>query len=166
VRLRKVEKGGEGERGCEVQRLRQEVAFYREVMIPLLGSCFLQEAVVYRLDSGQVRQISQQLQNQRPAHRNHKDVFWETKLVAVYPDYTLLPEPLTTSDTPSNEATPTFCVEIKPKQGWIHPQDRILPKCTFCMKQFLKLKNKSISRISEYCPLDLYSGYIFIFIAN
>ncbi|XP_059470979.1 inositol-pentakisphosphate 2-kinase [Neocloeon triangulifer] len=159
VRLRKVDKcklvrHSEADRYSEAQRLRQEVAFYHKVMIPLLGSCFLKQSVVYRLDKEQVQKISQILQNQRPAHRNHKDVFCAADLVAVYPDYTLLPESL----TDQVGGTSTFCVEIKPKQGWIHPEDRIMPKCTYCMKQYLKLKNKSISRLSDYCPLDLYSG--------
>jgi Inositol-pentakisphosphate 2-kinase len=56
----------EADQSSEVQRLRQEVAFYQNVMIPLLGSCYLKQSVIYRLDSSQVYQISQQLQNQRP----------------------------------------------------------------------------------------------------
>jgi hypothetical protein len=52
------------------------VAFYQNVMIPLLGSCYLKQSVIYRLDSSQVYQISQQLQNQRPGMPVHKkDIF-------------------------------------------------------------------------------------------
>lgn len=56
----------------------------------------------------------------------------------------------------SNE--PTYCIEIKPKQGWVYPADRHHPKCTYCLNQFVKFKKKRISRKSEYCPLDLFSG--------
>ncbi|CAB3380320.1 Hypothetical predicted protein [Cloeon dipterum] len=156
VRLRKVDKNKLGrlsdtDRYLEVQRLKQELAFYQNVLIPLMGSSFLKQSVVYKLDRDQVQMINQIIQHQRPAHRSHKVAFCAADLVAVYPDYTLLPENL-------DGETSTFCVEIKPKQGWIHPNDRILPKCTFCMKQYLKLKNRSIARLSDYCPLNLYSG--------
>ncbi len=37
--------------------------------------------------------------------------------------------------------TDTWCVEIKPKQGWIAPSDAKSGMCIFCMNQFYKVRN-------------------------
>uniref|UniRef100_A0A1B0DLS4 Inositol-pentakisphosphate 2-kinase n=1 Tax=Phlebotomus papatasi TaxID=29031 RepID=A0A1B0DLS4_PHLPP len=60
----------------------------------------------------------------------------------------------------------TYCVEIKPKQGWIFPESTLMalyPEsdgklCRFCAMQYLKLVKKTIKRVSNYCPIDLFSG--------
>ena len=86
-------------------------------------------------------------------HRHHKCLRFG--YVTVYPDYALLPVHLS---IPPNlphtlEPLPTFCVEVKPKQGWVPAPDRRLPKCTFCLNQYLKVRSHSLVRVSvlEIC---------------
>lgn len=69
----------------------------------------------------------------------------------------------------------TFAIEIKPKQAWLPLNQRGSDRCTYCMNQYLKvrvtclfiyiywllywqLKKGQIQKISNYCPLDLFSG--------
>jgi hypothetical protein len=67
-------------------------------------------------------------------HRHHKEVAGGH--VTLHPDYALLPAHLADPD----QTVDTFCVEVKPKQGWVPPHSRNLPKCTYCTKQFLKVR--------------------------
>ncbi|XP_072277347.1 inositol-pentakisphosphate 2-kinase [Pyxicephalus adspersus] len=65
---------------------------------------------------------------------------------------------------PFVEHRPIFCVEIKPKCGFIpcsaHTTKEIKKKvCRFCMHQHLKVLKGKWKRISKYCPLDLFSGH-------
>lgn len=72
-------------------------------------------------------------------------------LAAVCPDYTVL-----RGAAPG----PVHCVEIKPKQGWLHAADRRddAGKCRFCAHQYAKLCRGRVPCVSRYCPLDLFSG--------
>lgn len=52
------------------------------------------------------------------------------------PDYSLLPAYL---EDKFNDK-PTYCIEIKPKQGFVPQADRYLQKCPYCVNQFYKVK--------------------------
>jgi inositol-pentakisphosphate 2-kinase len=52
----------------------------------------------------------------------------------------------------------SYCIEIKPKEGYLSPTFMEYLQCYYCMKQMLKLRGKQIKSISQYCPLDLFSG--------
>ncbi|XP_067011376.2 inositol-pentakisphosphate 2-kinase [Anabrus simplex] len=153
VRLRKYESTGvRGTEDEERERVVRETLFCRGMMVPLLGACYIQPPTAAYLELGDVRWLDQMLRPQRPVSRHHKGL--QFCHATVYPDYALLPQYLHIA------TTPTFCVEIKPKQGWIPLPDRRLPKCTFCLSQYLKLQRNSIHSISQYCPLDLFSGNV------
>lgn len=51
-----------------------------------------------------------------------------------------------------------YCIEIKPKEGFLSKSLMNYSKCYYCMKQCLKLEEKLIKEASLYCPLDLFSG--------
>lgn len=58
-----------------------------------------------------------------------------------------------------NTTGPTYSFEIKPKQGWHSLKATCsVDLCHRCLKQYAKLYQGEISRISKYCPLDLFSG--------
>jgi hypothetical protein len=76
------------------------------------------------------------------------------------PDYRVLPGP-----THLAASTASFSVEIKPKWGFLPVSPLIGPSssvkkatCRYCMHQHLKARQKSITQINTFCPLDLYSG--------
>lgn len=59
------------------------------------------------------------------------------------PDYALLPEYL--DDNLMRKSN--YCIEIKPKQGFVPEGDRFIEKCPYCLAQYykvieLKKKNK------------------------
>lgn len=146
VRLRKCPQN----EAIDSERIYREVEFSRGVMRPLLGRNFVHVPEVVRIPTWELQCLNEQLRPLRPRHRHHKSVFGE--FAAIFPDLCLLPA------CRSRPHTPTFCVEVKPKQGWIPVPDRRLSKCTFCLNQFLKLRNGSVSERSGYCPLGLFSG--------
>ncbi|KAK9509411.1 hypothetical protein O3M35_006738 [Rhynocoris fuscipes] len=147
------------------KKLIRDVEFYRKVMFVLLGTTFLHPPILARISDKEVSEIDQKLYTIRPRYRLSKGI--RLGLLTIHPDYTHLPaivKPLSTINY--NESSlimtnsPTYCIEIKPKQGWIPLLDRKHPKCTFCMNQYLKVMEKRVRRISQYCPLDLFSGNI------
>lgn len=94
----------------------------------------------------------------RPPDRLHKGLACTAGLAAVCPDYTMLAQVRAA-------VAPVYCVEIKPKQGWLHVDDRkytaggAAARCAFCAHQYLKLCRGDVPRVSRYCPLDLFSGH-------
>lgn len=145
VRLRKCSK----EEATDEERIYRELEFCQGIMRPLLGEKFVHVPKVVRISPWELEWLTEKLSSLRPSHRHHKSVFAECG--ALFPDLCYLPNN-------STSKFPTFCVEVKPKQGWIPQDDRRLPKCTFCLNQFLKLRNESVKEQSRYCPLDLFSG--------
>ncbi|PSN55213.1 hypothetical protein C0J52_00612 [Blattella germanica] len=155
VRLRKCDGAGSNEpeevlAERDREHVWREAVFCRGIMVPLLGNAYIQPPTAARMDRAEVKVLDQAVRMHRPSHRHHKSL--QFGFVTVYPDYALLPIHL------SAESVPVFCVEVKPKQGWVPMPDRRMPKCTFCMNQYLKMKHRSIASHSRYCPLDLFSG--------
>ncbi|KAJ6598784.1 Inositol-pentakisphosphate 2-kinase, partial [Pseudolycoriella hygida] len=107
----------------------------------------------------------------------------------LYPDVAYLPKSLNQNQFENMTKKDTFCIEIKPKQGWtlvkcnpnpfpdIHLTN--IDKCRYCAMQHWKVikylrskkttqkrfffkwqkKEGKIRKISRFCPIDLFSGY-------
>lgn len=148
IRLRKSlpnEKNGE-----EQERIWREFDFCKGVMLPLLGERFVHVPAVVRLQHSELLELNESLKTCRPVFRHNKGLYVDH--AAIFPDLCLLPDAVITP------WEPIYCVEVKPKQGWIPFPDRRLSKCTFCLNQYYKLKQGTVSEKSQYCPLDLFSG--------
>uniref|UniRef100_A0A1L8DLX9 Inositol-pentakisphosphate 2-kinase n=1 Tax=Nyssomyia neivai TaxID=330878 RepID=A0A1L8DLX9_9DIPT len=106
--------------------------------------------------------VNRWLNKFRPSVRCDKEIRCSAGIL--YPDLAILRRDHLPSDI--QVTGETFCVEIKPKQGWIFPQatfTALLPEytaqlCRYCAMQYLKLTKKTIKRVSNYCPIDLFSG--------
>ncbi|XP_031787755.1 inositol-pentakisphosphate 2-kinase isoform X2 [Nasonia vitripennis] len=151
IRLRKSACGAESspeEEDC--LRVRREVDFIRAVISGFLG-CYVCEPEILHCDQAEIARLSEKIRLDRPESRRGKDVVggYATK----FPDYTFLPEHLS-----EFSSKPTFCVEIKPKQGFICKADRQFRKCPYCLTQYYKIHTGSTKAPSAYCPFDLFSG--------
>ncbi|XP_015112212.1 inositol-pentakisphosphate 2-kinase isoform X2 [Diachasma alloeum] len=87
----------------------------------------------------------------RPVHRKHKNSYNEFAIKL--PDYAKLSDHL---DVDARK--PTFCIEIKPKQGFMPESERQTERCPYCIKQFHKISKRAVNKRSRYCPCDLFSG--------
>ncbi|XP_029907811.1 inositol-pentakisphosphate 2-kinase [Myripristis murdjan] len=132
------------------------VDFSSSVMRPLLGEKFIHSGEVVRLPLEFVRQLSIKVQHQRPAWRCNK-------VMDIYSGCALCLPNLTLPSLHQSTHTPTLCIEIKPKCGFLpsskHVSKEIKTKvCRFCMHQHYKVASGKWKRSSLYCPLDLFSG--------
>lgn len=79
-------------------------------------------------------------------HRRHKKLI-ET-FATTLPDYTILPERLN-GRVRNDDGVATFCVEIKPKQGFVDNKLSVYSgKCDYCRKQCTKVSNDVSVRTS------------------
>ncbi|XP_052864855.1 inositol-pentakisphosphate 2-kinase [Anopheles cruzii] len=150
---------------------------YSEVMSNLFSSCYVPTLKLAHLNTQDLQAFNERLNKTRPVARRDKEIRELDGII--YPDVAFLPnwlyltryQDMNQDKNASTLLSPyqTYCVEIKPKQGWFSYElcDNIpvpglatgdLRKCRYCFLQYLKLQQKSIAKISKYCPLDLFSG--------
>ncbi|XP_043510557.1 inositol-pentakisphosphate 2-kinase isoform X5 [Frieseomelitta varia] len=134
------------------ERIKQEVEFVKFVAFCFLGQ-YTQIPEILRYDAKDIAKLSEAIRTLRSDKRRNKEIMetYATK----FPDYTFLPIKF---DTINFRTRKTFCVEIKPKQGYLRDIDRKFQKCPYCLTQYYKLKKKMITCRSSYCPFDLFSG--------
>ncbi|XP_035911185.1 inositol-pentakisphosphate 2-kinase [Anopheles stephensi] len=165
---------GKGDSNVDLRRFVK----YSQVIASQFSGCYVPEPKLAHLNTCNLQAFNERLRCFRPAMRLGKEVRELDGIL--YPDVAFLPKWLYParvrdfSQDPKISSTPThyqtYCVEIKPKQGWLAYEfcDNLplleltnggdLRKCRYCLHQYLKLQKKSIAKISKYCPLDLYSG--------
>uniref|UniRef100_A0A182TTB7 Inositol-pentakisphosphate 2-kinase n=1 Tax=Anopheles melas TaxID=34690 RepID=A0A182TTB7_9DIPT len=156
---------------------------YSQVIASQFSPCYVPAPKLAHLNTYNLQAFNERLRCFRPAMRLGNEIRELDGIL--YPDVAFLPKWLyparvrdlsqdsKISSTPTTTHYQTYCVEIKPKQGWLAYEfcDNIplppeplsngggdLRKCRYCLHQYLKLQKKSIAKISKYCPLDLYSG--------
>jgi len=131
------------------EKLETIARYINEVIYPQLLD-YVDPVSVTTVDWKQLESIRTIVSPFRPINRLAKDIFYPAALVL--PDYSFLPEA---------GIGPTLSVEIKPKLGFLFPQNMVHPTlCNYCLKQYYKQHIGQVTRPSMYCPLDLYSGNI------
>ncbi|XP_012059967.1 PREDICTED: inositol-pentakisphosphate 2-kinase [Atta cephalotes] len=135
-------------------RVQREVGYTRNVVSCFLGS-YVQIPEIVRYDAADIAKLSDAIRPLRPEVRRYKEITdtYATK----FPDYTLLDLQLELDQTVFRSRS-TFCVEIKPKQGYLREAEQKFPGCPYCLNQYAKLRRKDIASPSNYCPFDLFSG--------
>lgn len=138
------------------QRVEREVEFVKFVASCFLGP-YLQIPEIICVNTENVTQLLEAIRHFRPDERCWK------KTVDIYatksPDYTFLQKEFDFNC--SYVRNETFCVEIKPKQGYLQSDDvlaKTFLRCPYCLMQYFKLRSETIKHRSSYCPFDLFSG--------
>lgn len=133
--------------------------YVQHVMIPLLGSGHVDAGLRVLVSREFLESVENNVLSQRPASRV------KTTKVNVLCDSALLISDHSVFPNGTVKDCLSVSVEIKPKCGFL-PFSRIISEknavkrtvTRFRMHQFLKLHQQEISEISEYDPLDLFSG--------
>ncbi|KAG4079475.1 hypothetical protein HA402_005172 [Bradysia odoriphaga] len=170
LRLLKVVKecNDGGRDDTELKKLQQSLA-YVKLFTLLLTDEFtvipqIAEVIINDYDA-----FNRWLLPYRPEERTVKEV--RCRYGLLYPDVAFMPDRLSLNKSNElwNGDQDTYCIEIKPKQGWTlgkcnpNPFPGIdlngIDKCRYCAMQYWKLTERKIQRASQYCPIDLFSGY-------
>ncbi|XP_045498760.1 inositol-pentakisphosphate 2-kinase [Colias croceus] len=125
--------------------VRQSIEYVNFVMLPLIHGNAAYEHEIVTLSKDEIEKLILKLADVRPKNRQHKTLISPFAIKA--PNLTKL-----------NPSINNYCIEIKPKEGFLAKSFQKYSKCYYCLKQFLKLSTHEINNVSEYCPLDFYSG--------
>ncbi|XP_062547178.1 inositol-pentakisphosphate 2-kinase isoform X2 [Armigeres subalbatus] len=167
----------------------ERIVKYSRVIASRFSRRFVLQPKLGRLDTYDLEAFNKKLAKFRPVNRLDKEI--RMRDCILYPDVAFLPlklDPLTFRNQDYGQDgfrghwQNTYCVEIKPKQGWSlddicyndgFTRDQLFgnwegdqqlvdlkctSKCRFCLFQYSKLHKKMIEKISKYCPSDLFSG--------
>ncbi|KAL1216267.1 Inositol-pentakisphosphate 2-kinase [Cardamine amara subsp. amara] len=136
-----------------------EYLFVKHVMRPLLGHKHVNAGMRLLVAKEFLECVEKIMTSQRPSWRA------DAATVDTNRSSVLLMDDLTLFAHGHVEDKPCLSVEIKPKCGFLPSSSFITEenvikksKTRFEMHQVLKLKKNEISEISEYDPLDLFSG--------
>ena len=131
----------------QAEKLEAMARYMNHVLRPVLWD-FVSPVSIVDLDWAQLETIRTAVAAARPSKRLAKNVFSPCALLME--DHCFLDQA---------GSGPVLAVEIKPKQGFIHPQRQGEKFCNFCLKQIFKSRNEDDGAVrSKYCPLDLFSG--------
>ncbi|CAH2312379.1 inositol-pentakisphosphate 2-kinase [Pelobates cultripes] len=138
------------------QHLQKILDFGKHVMKQFLGENYVHHGEVVKLPLDFLKPLCLRVQSERPESRCEKEMDVSGYAMCL-PNLTRL------QTFPFIEHRPIFCIEIKPKCGFIPTSPHITKEikkkvCRFCMHQHLKVAKGKWKRISKYCPLDLFSG--------
>jgi len=141
-----------------VARLRRLADYRNLVTSPLLGEHGHAPWQVVRLAPDDLRRLAAAIEERRPLRRR-VDAINSGGFALKMEDCAVFPVPRTPVPAAAQpqRRQHVYSVEIKAKQGFLGADDD-LGVCSFCMKQYLKLKRGTVQNVSSYCPLDLFSG--------
>ncbi|KOB71546.1 Vacuolar protein-sorting-associated protein 25 [Operophtera brumata] len=135
----------DGTKISDFESVQKSVNFVNFVMYPLLcNSKCVQEVINIPLK--ELDELRKVLHTVRPENRRIKSVLSKYAIQTL--NLTIL----------SPKCPTNYCIEIKPKEGFLASRLKPLSKCYYCLKQYLKLEKSHIEEKSSYCPLDLFSG--------
>lgn len=136
----------EDEKTAHQKNVHDSVNFVNLIMVPLLENKFYGCEEAIEIPEHDLVELSKILLPFRPANRIFKSVLSHIAIKA------------TNLSVVSPKCETNYCIEIKPKEGFMSSGLRKYSKCYYCLKQHLKLQTGAISATSQYCPLDLFSG--------
>ncbi|KAL2911968.1 hypothetical protein HK105_208578 [Polyrhizophydium stewartii] len=158
LRLAKVPEEQTAGRGTSTAQ--DTMAFHAAAVSALLGSRFVPDAAVVRIDPEQLRMVAETIEPWRPPCRRHRPID-TTQSTVVLMESTLaarIPRGLSAATATS------ISVEIKPKWGFV-PPETMGRLCRFCAHQVVKATKASAyafaggnhPQTSRFCPLRLFS---------
>ncbi|XP_031399102.1 inositol-pentakisphosphate 2-kinase-like isoform X4 [Punica granatum] len=133
--------------------------YLEHVMSPLLGSKHVDAGIQVLVSQEFLEAVEENINGRRPVWRiNAAKVNRDCKHALLLSDHSCFPRGIMNDE-------PCISIEIKPKCGFL-PSSRYIAKrnaikrsiTRFKMHQALKFHDKEVSKISDYDPLDLFSG--------
>lgn len=135
-----------------------QLSFIRNVAAPLLGHSVIDMPTIVQLNQDEIKLINSSMRKERSMDRRKKNVSTTLSCGLLFHDYCTFPTAMSVETV-----GPVISVEIKPKMGFlpisIPPELNLKSRiCRFHLVQHHKLKAAKIQQISNYCPLDMFSG--------